>query len=134
MNHMDHPIIFYDGVCGMCNTFVDLILKVDKQGVFRFAALQGETARKKLPPLSEDPKEWSMLYLDERGMHDQSDASLQVYRRLGGFWTVLGWLRLVPRFLRNPIYRVIARNRYRIFGKRETCRVPTPDERDRFLP
>lgn len=75
-----------------------------------------------------------MLYLDERGLHDQSDASLQVYRRLGGFWAVLGWLRFVPRLLRNPVYRMIARNRYRVFGKRETCRVPTPEERDRFLP
>lgn len=128
------PIIFFDGVCALCNGFVDLMLRVDRKKVFLFAPIQGETARELLPPFGEDPEEWSMVYLDERGIHDQSDASLEVYRRLGGFWTPLGWLRFVPRFVRNPIYRVIARNRYRLFGKRETCRIPTSAERARFLP
>lgn len=128
------PIIFFDGVCALCNAFVDLMLRVDRRQIFLFAPIQGETARELLPPFGDDPEEWSMAYLDERGVHDQSDASLEVYRRLGGVWMVLGWLRFVPRALRNPVYRAIARNRYRIFGKRETCRVPTADERVRFLP
>lgn len=128
------PIIFFDGVCAMCNIFVDLMLRADRNHLFHFAPIQGETARELLPPLAEDPKEWSMIYLDERGIHEQSDASLEVYRRLGGLWTVLGWLRIIPRAVRNPVYRVIARNRYRWFGRRETCRVPTPEERARFLP
>ena len=87
-----------------------------------------------LPPQGDDPTMWSMLYLDERGLHDQSDASLQVYRRLGGFWWLLSLARIIPRFVRNPLYRVIARNRYRVFGKRTTCRQPTEAERARFLP
>ena len=128
------PIIFFDGVCGMCNRFVSLIARADRKIMFRFAALQGETARRLLPPLPEDARQWSMLYLDERGLHDQSDASLQVYRRLGGWWWPLGLLRFVPRWLRNPVYRVVARNRYRWFGRRDTCRVPSPEERARFLP
>jgi predicted DCC family thiol-disulfide oxidoreductase YuxK len=128
------PIIFFDGVCGMCNRFVDLVLRVDRKELFRFAPLQGTTARELLPPLHEDPQQWSMVYLDERGRHDQSDASLEVYRRLGGAWHVLGLLRFVPRALRNPVYRVVARNRYRWFGKQDTCRVPSPEERRRFLP
>jgi len=131
---IDAPIIFFDGVCGMCNRFVDIVRGADKAGVFRFAPLQGETARRLLPPLQDDAREWSMLYLDERGLHDQSDASLQVYRRLGGAWAVLSWFRVVPRFLRTPVYRWIARNRYRWFGRRADCRVPTPEERERFLP
>src|SRR6266511_263943 len=80
------PIIFFDGVCAMCNTFVNLALRIDRRGLFLFAPLQGTTARELLPPLSDDPGEWSMIYLDEKGIHDQLDASLEVYRRLGGVW------------------------------------------------
>ena len=130
----DHPIIFFDGVCGMCNRFVNLILRADSKGVFRFATLQGESASQMLPPQPLDPQAWSMLYLDENGLHDQSDASLQVYRRLGGMWWFLSLARLIPRFIRNPVYRVIARNRYRWFGRRDACRIPSDDERARFLP
>ena len=134
VNPAQHPIIFFDGVCAMCNGFVDLMLRADRMHVFLFAPIQGETARDLLPPIGEDPEQWSMVYLDEQGVHDQSDASLEVYRRLGGPWAVLGWLRFIPRFVRNPVYRLIARNRYRWFGKRETCRVPTAEERARFMP
>ena len=128
------PIIFFDGVCGMCNRFVDLILRIDSRGVFRFAPIQGETAKKMLPPLSEAPQEWSMFYLDERGIREESDAFLAVYRRLGGRWGCLILLRLVPRGIRNLVYRTVARNRYRWFGQRDACRIPSPDEQRRFLP
>ena len=133
-NIITKPIIFFDGVCGMCNTFVDIILRADKQGVFLFAPLQGSTAKELLPPQGDDSEEWSMIYLDEKGVHDQSDASLAVYRRLGGLWSVLRLARFVPQALRLPVYRLIARNRYRWFGKKETCRLPTAAERARFLP
>lgn len=128
------PIIFFDGVCAMCNRFVDLVLRVDRRGVFKFAPLQGETARRLLPVLPDNPAEWSVVYLDERGIHDQSDASLEVYHRLGGLWTLLGLLRFVPKGFRDRVYRIVATNRYRWFGRRETCRVPQPEERERFLP
>src|SRR2546425_7547514 len=128
------PIIFFDGVCGMCNHFVDLVLRADRRSLFRFAPLQGDTARRLLPTLPDNPTEWSMIYLDDRGIHDQSDASLEVYRRLGGFWSLLGVLRFVPRGIRNPVYGLIARNRYRWFGRRDTCRLPQPHERSRFFP
>jgi len=131
---LEKPIIFFDGVCAMCNTFVNLALRVDRRGLFLFAPLQGTTARELLPPLSDDPREWSMIYLDERGVHDQLDASLEVYRRLGGVWTLLSLARYIPRFIRNPLYRILARNRYRWFGRREQCRIPTAAERQRFLP
>lgn len=128
------PIIFYDGVCGMCNAFVELMLRADRKHEFLFAPLQGETAREYLSDLSEDPKEWSMVYVDERGRHDQSSASLEVYRRLGGAWWLLSLPRFVPCFIRDPVYKVIARNRYRVFGKRDTCRIPAEADRTRFLP
>ena len=75
-----------------------------------------------------------MIYLDERGIHDQLDASLEVYRRLGGAWWLLSLIRFIPRAIRNPLYRILARNRYRWFGRREVCRIPKPEERQRFLP
>ncbi len=132
-SELERPIIFFDGVCGMCNRLVDLILRIDRREKFLFAPIQGETAKQLLPAQPDDPEEWSMLYLDERGLHDQSDASLEVYRRLGGVWWLLSLARFVPRFLRDPAYRVIVRNRYRWFGRRDACRIPTPEERERFL-
>jgi predicted DCC family thiol-disulfide oxidoreductase YuxK len=128
------PVIFFDDVCIMCNTFVNLLLKVDRRQQFFFAPLRGETASKLLPPLPEDPGKWSMVYVDEARIHDESDASLEVYRRLGGAWWLLSLARFIPRSIRNPVYRVIARNRYRWFGKRETCRLPSAEEKARFLP
>jgi predicted DCC family thiol-disulfide oxidoreductase YuxK len=127
------PIIFFDDVCVMCNGFVNLLLRVDRRQQFLFAPLGGEISRRILPPLPEDPRQWSMIYVDEAGIHDQSDASLEVYRRLGGLWWLLSLGQFFPRWIRNPIYRVLARNRYRWFGKRDTCRLPTAEERARFL-
>jgi predicted DCC family thiol-disulfide oxidoreductase YuxK len=127
------PVIFFDDVCIMCNSFVNLILRVDRHQRFLFAPLRGETARRMLPPLPDDPGKWSMVYFDESGLHDESDASLEVYRRLGGAWWVLSLARFIPGWIRNPVYRVIARNRYRWFGKRETCRIPSAEEKARFL-
>jgi predicted DCC family thiol-disulfide oxidoreductase YuxK len=127
------PVIFFDDVCIMCNTFINLMLRIDRRQQFLFAPLRGETASKLLPPLPDDPTAWSMVYVDESGIHDQSDASLEVYRRLGGIWWLLSLARFVPRWFRNPVYRVIARNRYRWFGKREACRIPSAEERARFL-
>jgi predicted DCC family thiol-disulfide oxidoreductase YuxK len=118
----------------MCNAFVDLIFRVDKKEIFQFAPLPGETARAKLPDFPEDPMAWSMLYLDENGLNDQSDASLEVYRRLRGAWRLLALLQFLPAGLRNPIYRIIAHNRYKVFGKRGVCRLPNAEERMRFLP
>jgi predicted DCC family thiol-disulfide oxidoreductase YuxK len=132
-NQFEKPIIFFDGVCGMCNAFVNLILRIDRNETFLFAPLQGSTAKDLLPPLAEDACHWSMVYVDETGIHDQSDASLEVYRRLGGIWRLMALLRYIPRFLRNPVYRVIARNRYRWFGKKDSCRIPTAAEQARFL-
>jgi predicted DCC family thiol-disulfide oxidoreductase YuxK len=133
-NQLEKPIIFFDDVCGMCNAFVNLVLRIDRKQTFVFAPLQGSTAHDMLPPLSDDAREWSMVYVDEAGVHDQSDASLEVYRRLGGIWRLLSLLRFIPHFIRNPVYRIIARNRYHWFGKRDSCRIPTSEEQARFLP
>lgn len=128
------PIIFFDGVCGLCNRFVDAVLRADRKGVFRFAPLQGETAKALLTPLPDDDRTWSVIYRDAQGTFRESEAVLRVLWRLGGWWKVLAVLQCVPRPIRDSVYRMVARNRYRWFGKRAACRLPTPEERARFLP
>ena len=129
-----HPILFFDGVCGLCNRFVDLILKADSRDRFRYAPLQGKTAQG-MPGLRdqvEDPQ--SFVYLEEDRLYEQSNAVLLALRRLGGAWRLIAVLYVFPRPLRDFVYRIVARNRYRWFGKRDACRLPTPEEQDRFLP
>jgi len=131
---LDHPIIFFDGVCGLCNSFVDIIFKADKKGIFKFSPLQGDTAKKYLPDLPEQAGEWSIVYIDENSIYDQSDATLKILERLGGAWGLLSKFGFLPKGFRNYIYRLVAIYRYRIFGKRDTCRIPTEAEKERFLP
>ncbi len=130
----ENPIILFDGVCGLCNRFVDIILHSDKEGVFRFSPLQGETAKKYITELPEEQDLWSIIYVDENGIYERSDASLKILKRLGGLWGLLSVLSILPKGLRDYIYRLIAVYRYKIFGKRETCRVPSEQEKERFLP
>ncbi len=135
MDSPQKPVVFFDGVCAMCNGLVNFLLKADRQQRLLFAPLQGPTAQQLLPPLSDKSAEWSMLYVDADGVRDKSDAALAVGRQLGGIWSLLSMLaRLVPRFIRDAVYRFIARNRYSWFGKKDACRIPTPEERERFLP
>jgi predicted DCC family thiol-disulfide oxidoreductase YuxK len=128
------PVIFFDGVCGLCNRFIDFVIRRDRGAVFRFAPLQGETARGRLP--DSDVREINTMVLwEEQGVFRKSTAAVRILIRLGGVWRVIGGaLRLVPRPLRDAGYSLVARYRYAIFGKKETCRMPTPAERARFLP
>jgi predicted DCC family thiol-disulfide oxidoreductase YuxK len=128
------PIVFFDGVCGLCNRFIDFVIKRDRAGVFRFAPLQGETARERLP--AADVRDVNtMVLVDEQGVFRKSTAATRILIRLGGICGLIGSvLRLVPRPLRDAGYSLVARYRYAIFGKKETCRMPTPAERARFLP
>jgi predicted DCC family thiol-disulfide oxidoreductase YuxK len=128
------PIVFFDGVCGLCQRVVDVLLRADRAARLRFAPLQGDTARRMLPPRPPDAAGWSVVYLDEHGVHERTDALLEVTRRLGGAWRLVAALRVVPRPLRDALYRVIARHRYRWFGRRVACRIPSAEERQRFLP
>ena len=142
-----HPILLYDGVCGFCNRTVRYILKRDRQKVFRFASLQSELARGILTKHGASPSDLDTFYvvLDFNvGLQDnippnekllaRSDAVIFVLREIGG---VSRWagnaFRLVNRGLRDWIYNVIARRRYRFFGRYETCPLPDPETRDRFL-
>jgi predicted DCC family thiol-disulfide oxidoreductase YuxK len=128
------PVIFFDGVCGICNRFIDFVIARDRAAIFRFAPLQGETARERLPEA--DLRDLNTMILwEEQGVFRKSTAAARILIRLGGVWRVIGTaLKLVPRPLRDAGYSLVARYRYWIFGKKETCRIPTPAERARFLP
>ncbi|NET23846.1 MAG: DUF393 domain-containing protein [Okeania sp. SIO1H5] len=140
----DHPIIFFDGVCGLCNGFVDFCMARDKWGLFRYATLQGETALQLLGPLrgqnevpSDAPSSQQLqsVVLFYRGETDyRSEAVLKVLQTLGGIFVLTKPLRLLPLSFRDWVYALVARNRFRWFGKKPTCRIPTELDRKKFLP
>lgn len=128
------PVIFFDGVCGLCNHWIDFVIARDRRRQFRFAPLQGETARDWLQ-LAPNESLNSVILCDGTGIHRKSDAVWRILTRLGGTWRIAGsLLRIIPRPLRTWGYDLVARHRYRWFGQKETCRLPTADERERFLP
>ena len=125
-------ILFFDGVCNICNGFVDFIIVRDKKQLFMFAPLQGEAAKRSLPAsLLEDLN--TVVLWNQGEAFKKSDAALCVLSQLGGAWALMKIFWVVPKFLRDMVYDLVAKNRYQLFGKRETCRLPTPEERARFL-
>jgi predicted DCC family thiol-disulfide oxidoreductase YuxK len=137
---MGHPILLYDGVCGLCNRFVQFVLRRDRDGMFRFAWLQGETARRVLERHGVGSGEMDTVYVvvnfesSEERLLARSDAVGFVLGQFGWAWQAVSvLLRMVPRFLRNAGYDAVARNRYRLFGRSEVCRVPGELDRGRFI-
>jgi predicted DCC family thiol-disulfide oxidoreductase YuxK len=129
----DPPIVFFDGVCGLCNASVDRLLRWDRRGVLRFAPLQGATAEQLLPARLTGHLD-TLVLLDAEGLHLRSEAALRALTYVAGPWRLLAGLRVVPRPVRDMVYDLISRRRYRWFGKKESCRLPAPHERERFLP
>jgi len=129
----EHPIVYFDGVCGLCNRFVDLLLRVDTRDTLKFAPLQGDTAARRLAP-GEQTSLDSIILVDSRGRAYRSEAVLRILESIGGLWTLSRALRVIPRSIRDFAYDVVAGNRYQWFGRRSVCRVPTPQERPKFLP
>jgi len=127
------PVVFFDGVCGLCNRYVDFVLKRDKSERFRFASLQGAFAKEAVPSLDQSRPPESMLLLKDGRLYDRSTAALLVLAELPAPTRWLGLLLWIPRPLRNVGYRLIAKYRYRWFGQNEACRTPTPEQRARFL-
>lgn len=127
-------IIVFDGVCGFCNRWVDFVLKHDERGTYRFAANQSPAGREVLDRFGVPPGDVNTLYLvDGDRIHNQSAAAIRILVGLGFPWAISGIFWIVPRVVRDAGYRWIARNRYRWFGKRDACRMPTARDRDRFL-
>ena len=141
MNHRpSNPIILYDGICGLCNRLNQFVLKRDRTDRFRFAALQSEFAGKVLQRHGVNPQILDTMYLllnysqpDER-IAARSDAAVLILRELGGVWRALASIvRLLPRWFRDKAYNLIARNRYQLFGKYQTCQIPDERYRSKFL-
>jgi len=126
----NNPIIFYDGLCGLCDHSVQFIIRHDKKKKFRFAALQSDFA---LQTLGEKKLTNSFILYQNETISDQSTAALNVCKTLGGYMNLLYVFILIPKFLRDAIYNWIARNRYQWFGKFDTCKIPTPEQKELFI-
>jgi predicted DCC family thiol-disulfide oxidoreductase YuxK len=125
------PIVYFDGMCNLCNGAVDFIIAEDTTSRFKFAPTESAAADALDSPAVSSGQSMALKVGDT--LYTESDAVMQVGARLGGLWRALSWLRWVPRPLRNFGYTLLQKNRYRIFGKRETCRLPTSEERARFM-
>ena len=126
----NNPIIFYDGLCGLCDRSVQFIISHDTRKKFRFAALQSDFA---IQALGEKKLTDSFVLYENGTISDQSTAALKVCKILGGYMNLLSIFILVPKFLRDAIYNWIARNRYQWFGKFEVCKIPTPEQKELFI-
>ena len=126
-----HPVVFFDGVCNLCNHAVDFLITEDQERRLKFAPIQGVAAEQ---ISAEEVKSGeSMALLDGDELYTKSDAVLMAAAGLGGIWRILSWTRVLPERLRNGVYFQVQKHRYRLFGKKDTCRLPTPEERERFL-
>jgi len=128
-------VILFDGVCNFCNATINFLIDRDKKGIFKFAALQSESGkeileRHQIKVLTEAD---SVVLEKDGKIYQKSDAALEIARHMEGLWKFLYAFKIVPRFIRDAIYDSVAKNRYRLMGKRDSCRLPTPELRARFL-
>jgi predicted DCC family thiol-disulfide oxidoreductase YuxK len=135
-----HPVLLYDGVCGLCNRVVQFTLRHDRKDVFRFAPLQSELAGRALARHGESAKDLNSVYVvlgmgqAQERLLGRSDAVIYLFRTLGGRWKALAAVyEILPRSARDVLYNLVARNRYRVFGKFEACPVPQAGVRRKFL-
>lgn len=128
-----HGIILFDGVCNLCNGFVQRIIKSDKDDFFRFASLQSEVAQKLLKRHPDLLELKSIVYFEDGRVYIKSNAALKISSKLTGTWNLLKLSYVLPNFLRDGIYNLVAKNRYHWFGKKDQCMVPSPDIKAKFL-
>jgi predicted DCC family thiol-disulfide oxidoreductase YuxK len=127
-------IVLFDGVCNLCSALVQFVIRHDTAAKFRFAAIQSEIGRAIFQSHGLDPADLqTFVFISDGKMHMRSDAAIEVVSRFGGAWRFFTVFRLVPRVARDWIYSMVARNRYRWFGRRDVCMIPTPEIKERFL-
>jgi predicted DCC family thiol-disulfide oxidoreductase YuxK len=132
-------LVLYDGVCGLCNRLLQFLLRHDRRGVFSFAALQSNVGRSMVARSGGDPGALTSFYVvadyqtGASRVFTRSDAALFIAGQLGWPWKAARWLRVVPKTLRDLAYDLVARSRYRVFGRYETCLLPSPEHRRRFV-
>lgn len=127
-------VIVFDGVCNFCSWAVQFVIERDPEGLFRFAPAQSEAGRRLLEQYGVDPEELETFLLVRDGKaYTRSDGAIAVASKFRGLWRLLGLVRILPGPFRDRCYSLFARNRYRLFGRKESCMIPTPDVRARFL-
>jgi predicted DCC family thiol-disulfide oxidoreductase YuxK len=128
------PVIIFDGICNLCCGWVQYLIRRDKTMKFRFVSIQSETGQKLLKQVQgKDKMTESIIYLKGDKCFRESSAVLEILTDLGGAWKLIAVLKLIPKPIRNKFYQLIAKKRYRYFGKRTTCLLPTPVNKKRFL-
>lgn len=128
------PIIVFDAMCVLCSANAQFVLRHDRIGRFRLASMQGKIGTTLYQRCGMDPADPdSLIIVDGANVLRDSDAVLAIYAGLGWPWEAISVLRIIPHMLRDPAYHWLARNRYRIFGRRETCWLPTPEQASRIL-
>lgn len=129
-----HPVILFDGVCNLCNASVQFIINRDPSAKFRFTSLQSQAGQTLLTKFNLSAENlYSVIVVDQDKVYDRSRAALEIARRLNGLWPMLYGFIIVPPFIRNFVYDWISRNRYRWFGVRQECMMPTPNMKSRFI-
>ena len=128
-------IILFDGVCNLCNDSVQFIIERDKSDVFRFASLQSEVGQKLTTERGIDPEAMDSIILIEPGIayYEKSTAALEISKHLTGGYSLLRYFSFLPEGFRNGVYDIIAKNRYKWFGKKDECMIPTPELKAKFL-
>ncbi len=133
-SEIQHPIVLFDGVCNLCNAAVKFIIKRDKKNLFRFASLQSAFGQSVLQKFHLSPEALNSFILFEKGkVYTKSAGALMVAKQLSGGWPLLYAFMIVPRFIRNAVYDLIANNRYKWFGKKDSCWIPTPALQSKFI-
>ena len=131
---MTSPVLLFDGVCNLCNASVQWVLRHDRKGIFQFAALQSETGQNLLRKWGRPTHDFdSVVLVDGDRLLLHSDVPLEIVRRIGGAWQVLYVFKIIPRPLRDAVYRWVARNRFRWFGRRAECMLPRKEWKERFI-
>lgn len=130
----EQAIIFFDGVCNLCNAWVQFVLARDRKNHFQFAALQSDFAKNELAKFDVNLNALNSVLLLENGkLYSKSTAALHITKHLDWGWPILYGFLVVPRFIRNGVYNIVAKNRYKWFGKQDSCWLPTQDLKNRFL-
>lgn len=130
----ERKIILFDGVCNLCNSSVNFIIDRDKSNQFKFASLQSEAGKSFLRSFNiENVKLETLFFLYGNKCYDQSTAVLKVVKYFPGLWKLFYIFIIIPKPLRDFFYKIIAKNRYKWFGKKDSCRVPTPELKEKFL-
>ncbi len=137
MKNKINNIILFDGVCNLCNSSIQFIIKKDKKNVFTFASLQSDAAKNILLqyfPKKKNNNRFNTIYLIKNGtVLTESTAILHVFKELKLPYKLLFWFIIIPKFIRDIIYKFISKNRYKWFGKKDTCMVPTKELKSKFL-